>query len=164
MKKKTKLDIIHNALTVYLVYRLLNILIVGSIQGAQGISVYHLYIKEPDHYYSWYPHEVIPELQTVKEYDDLPFCQRALMNRGVYESNIPYNIKIVLMNTGFVILPWTSLGEYYDVQEKGWYSAAQHIIIYEVSSILRSPRGRLSVSFPSGNILNSGYIGSSSSL
>ncbi len=129
---KKKLDRIHTVLTVYLIYRILNILIVGGMQTAENISVHRLYIKDPDHYYSWEPHMVIPELQTVKEYDDLPFCQRAFMSREVYESNIPYNLKIVLMNTGFVLLPWTSLGEYYEVEEKGWYSSAQHIIIYEV--------------------------------
>ena len=132
MKKRKTLDIIHTVLTVYLIYRIINILIVGCIQGAEGISVYHLYIKEPDHYYSWDPHEVIPELQTVKEYDDLPFCQRAFMSRGIYESSIPYDLKIVLMNTGFVLMPWTSLGEYYEVEEKGWYSMAQHTIVYNV--------------------------------
>ncbi|MBQ5316119.1 MAG: hypothetical protein J6I96_01040 [Oscillospiraceae bacterium] len=127
-----KLGLIHTVMTVYLLYRILNIAIVGGIQAFGRIDTKNIEIKDPQHYYTWEPHEPIPELQDVLPYEDLPFCQRAFMSKSVYESNTLYDIKAALMNIGFILLPWTSVNEQYQLNEKGWYSEAEHILRYEV--------------------------------
>lgn len=109
-KKASLLRIIQILLTVYVLYRLVNvILITGIYYAGQEQIKSDLACRSADgcFYITGGHHEDMPQINTVLKYEYLPLCQRLAVPESIYYSGHD-DLKAFLMDAGVILFPWAS--------------------------------------------------------
>ena len=109
-KKASRLRIIKIILTVYVLYRLVNVILITGIYyaGQERIKSDLAACGADECFYTaGGHHEDMPQISTVLKYEYLPLCQRLAVPESIYYSGHD-DLKAFLMDAGVVLFPWTS--------------------------------------------------------